>query len=308
MQHLKSHDFSYGSSATPKDAISMKYAVFLATFAILSLTFISFDDSGAGEKVVLAKAVNLESLNTADDEEDPCPTPDGSVLLYATNAKGRYDIYKSKKLPTGVGYGAGKPFIYDKGADERAPFMYKDKYYFSTNEVTDEKFAKLKNFDIVMQIGFQKPIFVAGDINSVAQELYPWITPAGKEFYYSRRTKDGWKLFVANGPTPGPIGKSKEVGFPSGFHRATVAGSTLVMYLQGPWDNGKLGIHRSKRAKVTDAWSKPEPVTSLNHPESQNADMQPALTADGTRLFFVSDRPGGKGGLDIWTVLTSQLK
>jgi hypothetical protein len=36
--------------------------------------------------------------------------------------------------------------------------------------------------------------------------------------------------------------------------------------------------------------------------------MQPAITADGTRLYFVSDRPGGKGGLDIWTVATAQLK
>ena len=46
----------------------------------------------------------------------------------------------------------------------------------------------------------------------------------------------------------------------------------------------------------------------LNHPESKKGDMQPALNADGTRLYFVSDRPGGKGGLDIWTVPTTQLK
>lgn len=286
----------------------MKYAGVFASFCIITLTFLGLHEIDASEKVVLARAINLDKLNTADDEEDPSPTPDGSVLLYASNAKGSYDIYKSKKLATGVGYGAGQPFIYDKGADERAPFMHRDKYYFSTNEITDDKFAKLKNFDIAMQIGFQKPIFVAGDINSPAAELYPWITPGGKEFYFSRRTKQGWKLFGANGPTPGPIGKAKEVGFPSGFHRATVAGSALIMYLQGPLDNGKLGIFRSKRAKVTDAWSQPEPVVSLNHPESKNADMQPALTIDGTRLFFVSDRPGGKGGLDIWTVLTSQLK
>jgi len=30
-------------------------------------------------------------------------------------------------------------------------------------------------------------------------------------------------------------------------------------------------------------------------------DSHPALTADGKRIFFVSNRPGGKGGMDIWT-------
>ncbi len=285
----------------------MKHAGIIAFYSLLTLIYSSYCICDAGEKkTTLAKAVNLDKLNTADDEEDPSPTPDGSVLLYASKAKGSYDIYKSKKLTTG--YGPGKPFIYDKGADERAPFMHKDRYYFSTNEVRDEKFAKLKNFDIVMQIGFQIPLFVPGDVNSIAEELYPWITPGGTEFYFSRKTKEGWTQFIAKGPTPGPIGKSKEVGFPPGYHRATVAGSGLVMFLQGPLEDGKIGIFRSKRAKATEAWSQPQPVSALNHPESTKGDMQPALTIDGTRLFFVSDRPGGKGGLDIWTVLTSQLK
>ena len=106
---------------------------------------------------------------------------------------------------------------------------------------------------------------------------------------------------------PGPA-KAKEVGFAVDFHRATVAGKGLTMYLQGPLENGKIGIHRSTRDKVGDPWSKPEPVTALNHPDSKKGDMQPALSSDGARLYFASDRPGGKGGLDIWMVTTAQLK
>ena len=37
------------------------------------------------------------------------------------------------------------------------------------------------------------------------------------------------------------------------------------------------------------------------------AERRPSL-ALATRLYFVSDRPGGQGGLDIWSVFTSQLK
>lgn len=254
------------------------------------------------------KPVNLEKLNTEGDEEDPCPTPDGFGLLYATRARGSYDIYVSKRATALGAFGPGKPFITDKVADERAPFMWKDKYYFATNDVPDKKFEKLKNFDLMVQIGFQKPLPLLGEINSPADEMYPWITPAGKELYFSRKTEEGWKLMVANGPVPGPIGNAKAVGFEANFHRATVAGNGLTMYLQGPLEDGKIGIYRAKRNKIGEVWTRPEPVKALNHPDSKKGDMQPALTADGTRLYFTSDRPGGKGGLDLWSVPTASLK
>ena len=262
-------------------------------------------EADAGDVV---KPINLEKLNTDADEEDPCPTPDDLGLLYAVKKKKHYDIYQSKRATKAAAFGAGKPFLADRGADVRAPFFHQGKYYFASNEVPDKKFEDLKNFDIYLQVGTQRANPIIADINSKDNEMYPWVTPAGKEIYYSRQTKDGWKLFVANGPNPGPIGKSKEVGFAADFHRATVAGNGLTMYLQGPLEDGKIGIFRSKRGKVGEPWSKPEPVSALNHAESKKGDMQPALTADGTRLYFASDRPGGKGGLDIWMVPTAQLK
>ncbi len=255
------------------------------------------------------KIVNLEKLNTEADEEDPCPTPDGFGILYAVKGKTSYDIFISKKATAKAAFPAGKPFIADKIADERCPFMFKEKYFFATNELPDIPGVKLtKNFDIMMQIGYQKPTYVLGDINSKADEMYPWITPDGKEFYFSRKTAEGWMQFVAKGPVPGPIGKAQPLGFPADFHRAAIGGTGLTMYLQGPLENGKIGIFRSKRSKLSDAWSKPEPVSALNHANSKKGDMQPAVSSDGKTLYFVSDRPGGKGGLDIWTVATASLK
>lgn len=270
------------------------------------LSFAFFHTVNAGDPP--AKAVNLEKLNTDADEEDPCPTPDGLTLLYAMKGKKHYDLYQSKRTNATAPFAAGAAFLANRGADVRAPFFNQGKYYFATNEIPDEKFADLKNLDVMMQIGKQRPEpIITNDINSKVDETYPWIAAAGKEFYFSRKTEGGWKLFVVNGPVPGKV-QPKEVGFPFGLHRATLFGASLTMYLQGPLEDGKIGIFRSKRAKVGAAWSKPVPVTALNHPDSKKGDMQPALNADGTRLYFASDRPGSKGGLDIWYVTTSQLK
>jgi hypothetical protein len=284
----------------------MRYWILLTLLFLALLFWADRRDAAGGDTPV--KAINLEKLNTADDEEDPCPTPDGFGLLYAAKKKKYYDIYLSGRTNAKAAFGAGKPFVFDRDADARCPFVHQGKLYFVTNEIVDDKLAKLKNFDIRLQIGTQAPLYITtNDINTKADEIYPWITPGEKEFYFSRKTDDGWKLFVVNGAVPGPT-KAKEVGFPAHFQRATVAGKGLTMYLQGPLGVGKLGIFRSTRDKVGDPWSKPKPVAALNHPDSKKGDMQPALSADGLRLYFVSDRPGGKGGLDIWTVTTAQLK
>jgi hypothetical protein len=149
------------------------------------------------------------------------------------------------------------------------------------------------------------PIPVVG-ISEREDELHTWITPAGKEFYFSRTTPAGWVLMVADGPTPGPIGNAKEVGFPPGFCRATLNATATTMYLQGPIDKDRTGIFRSKRASISAAWSKPEPVKALDFADAKRGAASPCLS--GERLYFVSDRAGGKGGMDIWSVMLFQIK
>ena len=48
------------------------------------------------------------------------------------------------------------------------------------------------------------------------------------------------------------------------------------------------------------AWGKPKPLEISRDTLSSYA--HPALSPDGNWLYFVSDMPGGKGGLDIWRV------
>lgn len=60
--------------------------------------------------------------------------------------------------------------------------------------------------------------------------------------------------------------------------------------------NGRCDIYVS--VKRQDQWSKP---VNIGPPvNTQYSEKQPSISPDGRTLYFVSDRPGGKGGFDIY--------
>lgn len=54
----------------------------------------------------------------------------------------------------------------------------------------------------------------------------------------------------------------------------------------------------AKAARSDAAWGKPTELKIVN--DTLSAYAHPAVSPDGEWLYFVSDMPGGKGGLDIW--------
>lgn len=49
-----------------------------------------------------------------------------------------------------------------------------------------------------------------------------------------------------------------------------------------------------------DAWGRMKPIMSVNVPGQW--DSQPCISANGDKIIFASNRPGGMGGLDLWMV------
>ena len=61
---------------------------------------------------------------------------------------------------------------------------------------------------------------------------------------------------------------------------------------------GERGCDLYESRKTGSIWSIPKNLgPAINGP---SWDAQPSLSADGRELYFVSDRPGGRGGYDIW--------
>jgi Tol biopolymer transport system component len=266
---------------------------------------------------MLAKAVNLP-FNTKADEDEPHATSNGLGLYYSITGKKKIDLLLSARSTVQSKWGAGKipdDFLHTTDGDDKSIFTMPDGRYpqFAFYSTTKDK-EKDANFDIYVAVrqgpgkAFSAPTPVQ-KIATAEDELHPWVTADGKELYFSRKTKDGWRVFVAARSNPaGPQCDAPKLieELPADFHHATLTPDGKTMYLQGPLEKGRSGIFTSTRTNT--GWSKPEPVETLNHPEAPTGDRSPNLTRDGTRLYFASDRPGGQGGLDIWTVEVKDLK
>jgi hypothetical protein len=261
------------------------------------------------------KPINL-AVNTKADEDDPHVSSNGLSLYYASNAKGKFDLMASHRTNANQKWGPGKLLedYVQTEVDDRSVFItpegrYPQYLYYATK--TDKK---IDNFDLFVAVkqgpgkAFSAPVGIDA-VDTPEDEMHPWLTPDGRQLYFSRKTKEGWRVFVTSRKAAtGAKGFGEPIllkELPPDFHHATLTPDGKTMYLQGPLDKGRWGLFVSTR---TDGeWSKPEALDLLNHPEAPTGDRSPCLSRDGSLLYFASDRPGGKGGLDLWAIPTAPL-
>lgn len=107
-----------------------------------------------------------------------------------------------------------------------------------------------------------------------------------EDIYMSEKTKTGWS-------------KAKNIGPPvnTNEHEATVGLSpdaqTILIYKD---DNGDGNIYST--TLYGDKWGKP--VKLNDNINSKSWEPSACVSADGSTIYFVSDRPGGYGGRDIY--------
>ena len=82
-------------------------------------------------------------------------------------------------------------------------------------------------------------------------------------------------------------------------------GLEMILYSNRPGGFGEFDLWVATRETTRDAWSRPVNLGATVN--SENEDRGPALSLDGTTLYFSSDRPGGYGMQDLYVTTRKPL-
>ena len=154
------------------------------------------------------------------------------------------------------------------------------------------------------------PRSVGDSVNTVLDEYWPSVTGDGSELIFTREVKraggygrDRQEDFYISRWSDGYWGTAKNAGTPlntAGNEGAqSIASDGRSMYFTACDRNdghGRCDIYYS--AFDGKKWS---PGVNAGSPvNSPYWESQPSINSNGRMLFFVSNRPGGIGGMDIW--------
>jgi len=121
-------------------------------------------------------------------------------------------------------------------------------------------------------------------------------TEMQEDFYYSYRVDGNWTLARNAGS---PLNTSYNEGA-----QTLETGGNYMYFTACNREDGKGGCDIYYSARTGSGWKQ---GINIGGPVNTSYwESQPSLSSDGSMLFFVSNRPGGFGGMDIW--LSKQVK
>lgn len=114
------------------------------------------------------------------------------------------------------------------------------------------------------------------------------------DIFYSKKDEKG------NWQRPEPAEGELNTEFDEGIVSFTPDGQTMYLTVakRSPTANTSVEIYTSRRSDAT--WSAPQKYEITA--DTISAVGHPAVSPDGTYLYFTSDMPGGFGGKDIWRI------
>ncbi len=265
------------------------------------------------EKPAPLKIVNMERLNSEADECYPSMGQEGLTFFFCRRySQGDWDIYQATRPALRGPFDKPEPVVeVNSKADDISPMAVRDgagQFLFFASKRGGGSFDIYFTRRLRLNEPFQRAAIAAlpPNIDTPEDEADPWVTISQREMYFSRRGENGWQVFLATGSQQRNFTKVQKLPFEGGFARPTLTPDGRLMFLQGKLTDGRWGLFYARR-NATGQWSQPVPIEELNDHPGKEGTLAPALSWDGVYLFFASDRPGGKGGLDLYWVEVKHL-
>jgi WD40-like Beta Propeller Repeat len=259
------------------------------------------------------------TVNSPNFDGGPSISRDG-LALYLTSDRaggsGGGDLWVTKRAkPTeifGVPQNLGATI--NSPANEFAPSISADglSIYFDSDRP-----GGLGSFDIwvatraTTAMVFETPRNLGAAVNSNAGDGLPNISADGLWLYFCSRRGGGsgdMDLWVARRTTTSQTFAAAEnlgpvVNSPHYDGEPSISADGLYLFFSSdrPGGFGNRDIWVTARSSLNAPFSQPWNLGAvLNSPAHE---VRPSISTDDSVLFFMSDRPGGSGGIDLWQTI-----
>lgn len=189
-------------------------------------------------------------------------------------------------------------YYYGRGDYQRAlhgfrNYLAKDKKQYKASSAR----KKLRNCEFAIDaLGKQVKQEVIPFIRSDKDVYWPSLDVAGQTVLYTQKENGEENIWMLKDSVRTPL----KLNTPDneGTQSLTADGKMMYFTACGRRDTrGRCDIYVAYRLDDT-TWTTP---VNLGYPVNTEAwEAQPSISPDGTKLFFASNRDGGKGGSDIW--------
>lgn len=260
--------------------------------------------------VVRLDPEGTNGLTTEAMEGCPAETPDGLSLFFASSRDGQFDIWVAHRQTHDADWGTPEklpgPVNLDGNNDFCPTPLADGEFYFVSTRPggCSEGSGDIYRTRQQGADGWLEPEHLGCEVSSAGNEFSPAYTPAGDGmlFFSSNRTGQD-DIYVSYRQADGSWGAPEAVAElnAAGFNtmRPNISEDGLVIVFDSNRDGGQGGpdIWMASRASIDEPWS--APVNLGPEVNTASAETRPWLSADGTRLYFGSDREG-PGTLNLY--------
>jgi len=286
---------------------------------------IVFDGGSTKADFTFGEPVNLGSTINSSASDTPGFVSADGLEMYLTSDRsggyGSYDIWMSVRatqedewsVPVNLGptINTNRPdylaYLSQSGLE-----LYFTSYRRAGGSGGDDIWVSRRT---TINDAWGEPTNLGPAVNSSANEWSPSISPDGLELYFGTDQSAGYgnsdiwvsKRVTINEPWGLPMNLGPSVNSSACEGYIFLSSDGLALFFSEdlnqpirPGGYGNTDMWVSRRASISDTWD--EPVNLGPIVNSSSLDFGPRISADGSMLYFGSERSGGFGGTygDIW--------